>query len=225
MSLPNWLFQTTWIYHITHIENLPSILKAGQIYATNFRSNNHTCIANDEIQDRRATKQVILSPYGVLHDYVPFYFAPRSPMLCANHKRSFTNSKPQDEIIHLVTTAQIIAENGLPYVFYDHHAATDYASCYNNIIDLDKIDWELFFETPLIGAYSQYWQDRYDENHPKWIKRKVVRQAEFMVHQTLNWNKIKLIGTMNVDRTNQIQSIVSSYGYETPVETRTDWYF
>lgn len=41
----------------------------------------YTNIAHQNIQDRRAYRQVPFDPGGVLHDYVPFYFAPRSPML------------------------------------------------------------------------------------------------------------------------------------------------
>ncbi|WP_353620333.1 DarT ssDNA thymidine ADP-ribosyltransferase family protein [Geobacillus sp. AYS3] len=33
--------------------------------------------AHTRIQDRRLTTLVPLPPYGTLHDYVPFYFAPR----------------------------------------------------------------------------------------------------------------------------------------------------
>lgn len=225
MTLPDWLFQTTWIYHITAIDNLPGILEAGQIFATNNRPGNHANIANRDIQDRRAAKAVTLPPNGVLHDYVPFYFAPRSPMLCANHNRSFIGAKPQDEIVHLVTTAQHIHRQGLPYVFYDQHAITAIAACYNDIKYLDKIDWELFFEPPLLDCYSKYWQYKDDSNHPKWAKRPEIRQAEFLIHQSLNWQHIELIGTMNEERTNQVRLILEDFGDGTSVETKPNWYF
>jgi hypothetical protein len=38
-------------------------------------------IAYQGAQGKRATKLVARPPMGVIHDYVPFYFAPRSPML------------------------------------------------------------------------------------------------------------------------------------------------
>ena len=118
-------------------------------------------------------------------------------MLYANHMRSFNAARPQEEIIHLVTTAQNVADEELPFVFYDQHAITDYATPYNHLDDLHEIDWELFFETPLMGLYSQYWQDRYDEAHPKWVNRAAIRQAEFLVHKTLPWQLISQIGTKN----------------------------
>lgn len=225
MSLPEWLFETTWIYHITAIENLPGILESGCLYASNHRPNDHASIANRDIQDRRAAKAVDMPPGGVLHDYVPFYFAPRSPMLCANHRGSFEGARPQDEIVHLVTTAQRIHEQELPYVFYDQHAITALATCYNNIDDLDNIDWDLFFERPLRGGYAEYWQDRDDPRNPRWLNRKAVRQAEFLVHETLDWQNIEFIGTMNKERTSEVQAILSEFDLETPVETKRSWYF
>ena len=47
---------------------------------------NYVDIAYQGIQDRRATTRVPCGAEGVLHDYVPFYFAPRSPMLYTIHK-------------------------------------------------------------------------------------------------------------------------------------------
>lgn len=44
------------------------------------------CIAHNTIQDRRAQTYVPCLPGGNPHDYVPFYFAPCSPMLYAAHK-------------------------------------------------------------------------------------------------------------------------------------------
>jgi hypothetical protein len=72
------------IYHITNIENLVSIIKnEGLIAYSQIKQNglNYVNIAHQTIQDRRATTRVSLPPHGVLHDYVPFYFAPRSPMM------------------------------------------------------------------------------------------------------------------------------------------------
>ncbi|MBZ8182847.1 DUF4433 domain-containing protein [Oscillatoria salina IIICB1] len=74
----------TPIYHITHVNNLSSILNSSGLIAFNQLKQqraNYTDIAHQTIQDRRARKQVPCGAGGVLHDYVPFYFAPRSPML------------------------------------------------------------------------------------------------------------------------------------------------
>lgn len=49
------------IYHITHIDNLESILLEGGLFAYNVmleRQTNYTNIAYENIQDRRATTDV-----------------------------------------------------------------------------------------------------------------------------------------------------------------------
>ena len=72
----------TPIYHITHIENLGSILRAGGLRAVGRlreQGAGYQSIAYPHIQDRRGGVRVPCGVGGSLHDYVPFYFAPRSP--------------------------------------------------------------------------------------------------------------------------------------------------
>jgi hypothetical protein len=70
----------TEVFHITHVENLARILGEGQMTAKNLQNpRGHLSIASEEVQDRRAKIRVPVAPGGSLHDYVPFYFAPRSP--------------------------------------------------------------------------------------------------------------------------------------------------
>lgn len=170
---------------------------------------------------------------GTLHDYVPFYFAPRSPMLLTNNTAAsrgdpnFPNAKLQTEIIYLVTYAERIAEQNLPFVFYTHHARMALSECCNSIADLHKIDWDLFFETPVMGAeeprYAKYWQDNQDQ--PRWVNRKATRQAEFLVHQHLHWQNISTIGTISEQGRLRVQQILQRFGVTTPVIIRPDWYY
>jgi hypothetical protein len=79
------------IYHITNLENLESIVSMGGLSCYNrLKAENidYQNIAYERIQDRRADTIVPCGPGGNLHDYVPFYFAPRSPMLYTIEKRN-----------------------------------------------------------------------------------------------------------------------------------------
>ncbi len=82
--MPGTVPQPTPIFHITNIDNLSLILAGGtlrtiaDLKATGVA---YTSIAHQNIQDRRAYTQVPCGPGGCLHDYVPFYFGARSPML------------------------------------------------------------------------------------------------------------------------------------------------
>ena len=216
----------TEVFHITHVENLARMLKSGCLVAKNLLPpNSHRSIASEEVQDRRARIQVPVAPGGSLHDYVPLYFAPRSPMLYCNHRGNIANAKPQAEIIYLVTTAQKIAATRLPFVFYDRHAVVGYAQAYNRLEDLKEIDWRVFFERPLDGDYAMYWQDRTDLQNPHWMSRKEVRQAEFLVHQSLPLSCLRLIGTYNQQTKIAVDNLLKLHGTTCPVETRSDWYF
>jgi hypothetical protein len=70
----------TYIYHITHIDNLPRIITAGGLRCDRLRMQNGETvlgIAHQHIKDRRAKRLVPVAAKGTLADYVPFYFAPR----------------------------------------------------------------------------------------------------------------------------------------------------
>ena len=93
------------LYHITHLDNLPGILRTGCLHCHRqlHQAGQHPVnIAYQGIQDRRASTRVPCGPGGVLHDYVPFYFAPRSPMLYAIHRNQIQGySGGQSPILHL----------------------------------------------------------------------------------------------------------------------------
>ena len=76
----------TYIYHHTHIDNLSGILRSGGVCCDRIcQASTLTLrdIAYQNLKLRRMTTPVEVPPGGVLADYVPFYFGPRSPMLYA----------------------------------------------------------------------------------------------------------------------------------------------
>lgn len=153
---PNPVF----IYHITAIANLAAIGTSKVLLAKNGLVAGHVAhasIAYEHIQDRRSQKIVPIAPSGSLHDYVPFHFAPRSPMLLAIHGGNVLNCPyRQEDIVHLVSTAEDVAAAGLPFVFSNYHAVLDFAEFFAQLASLDRIDWPLFFESPKQGGYCQY---------------------------------------------------------------------
>jgi hypothetical protein len=71
-----------YCYRITHIDNLPLLLHDGIVnkYHPNS-SNNYINIGNPEVIDVRSTMPVRIHNYGMIGEYVPFYFTPKSIML------------------------------------------------------------------------------------------------------------------------------------------------
>lgn len=205
------------IYHITHINNLTSILTSGGLIANSrlkTQQTNYLDIAHRQIQDRRVTTKVPCSTGGYLHDYVPFYFAPRSPMLYAIHKQNVaTYSGGQQPIIHLVSEADTIKNSRLNFAFTDGHAIMAYSEFYDNLSDLESvIDWQLM--------KSQYWFDTEDDPN-----RKCRRQAEFLVHENCPWDLIQQIGVINHTIAQQVQQILTNFNLQTPVNIYPSWYY
>jgi hypothetical protein len=207
----------TPIYHITHVNNLSSILNSGGLIACSRlrqQQANYTDIAYQQIQYRRAIKQVYCSVGGVLHDYVPFYFAPRSPMLFTIHKGNVQGYQGgQTSIIHLVVEIEAIADLNLAFAYTDGHAVMDYSDFYDDLDSLDRvIDWELM--------KSNYWFDT--QNDPN---RKCRRQAEFLVHQYCPWTLIKEIGVMNDNIKMKVEKILQNQKYQPSVKIYSQWYY
>ena len=78
------------IYHITHADNLVSILESGGLWSdAQVAKKSLPCvgIAHEHLKARRARRRVVntqgeaVAAGGTLSAYVPFYFANRSPML------------------------------------------------------------------------------------------------------------------------------------------------
>ena len=109
----------TPIYHITHVDNLPGIVQAGGLWCDAVRRRQgFPCvgIAHENLKARRSRKSVQdgsgrpIAAGGVLADYVPFYFANRSPMLCAVHYKKIVGyAGGQHDIVHLVSAVETVA--------------------------------------------------------------------------------------------------------------------
>jgi hypothetical protein len=72
------------IFHITHVENLPSIVAHGCLWSDSQRIARNletTNIGYSHIKQRRLNRLVTAGVGGKLGDYVPFNFCPRSVML------------------------------------------------------------------------------------------------------------------------------------------------
>ena len=205
------------IYHITHINNLHSILQSGGLIAKSKQKQqqiNYTDIAHQSIQGKRATKQVPCGAGGGLHDYIPFYFAPRSPMLFSIHKGN-VESYPggQDPVIHLVSEAEVVKASEIPFVFTDGHAIMAYSDFFDDLELLEeKIDWELM--------ESKYWSETRDDPD-----RKRRRQAEFLIYKFCPWKLIRKIGVINSYVRIEVQEIIQEVDHQPPIKVYFNWYY
>jgi len=215
------------IFHITAIPNLVRIAKSKMLHANAVlqkKKIQHENIAYQGAQGKRATKLVAKPPGGVIHDYVPFYFAPRSPMLGAiNLGKVEGCTYHQQDIVHFATTVEAVVEAGLTFVFYDYNATLDFANCYSDLKYLDKINWDLFYEAPRLDGYCKFWFSTV--NNPKYILRMETRQAEFLVHQSVPLNLMDVVGVYSPEKAAEVQEIFDDAKINIPVEVKTAWYY
>lgn len=131
------------LYHFVHLETLPAILAAGELLSTNRLAEGQKRpardIASSSLQRRRGRTHVPLG--GTLHDYVPFYFAPRSPMLYRIGKEWTASGEatPQD-LVYLVSSVEQVEAHGLTYAFSLYHAVTRPNEFLTDPGELDRID-------------------------------------------------------------------------------------
>ncbi len=206
----------TLIYHITHKDNLEGIIARGGLVAQSVMAKDpisYCNIAHATIQDRRAQTSVPRGPYGYLHDYVPFYFAPRSPMLYAIHCGNVNNcTAGQADIVYLVSSAESVAASELEFVFTDGHGIMALSDFYDDLENLNEIDWDVM--------HARYWADTDDDPD-----RKRRRQAEFLVYKKFPWDRIEMITVMNKEIKLQVEDIISNAPQKPPIKTKPDWYY
>ena len=206
----------TPIYHITHIYNLRSIVEKGGLCCDNTRVTeavDSIGIAHSHIKERRAKRNVPVKPGGVVADYVPFYFAPRSPMLYAIHCNAVEGfNGNQNHILHLVSSAEQVMAKGLPFVFTNGHAEMLISRFFRDLSDLDKVDWEIM--------QDRVWRDTNEDGD-----RKRRRQAEFLVHRFFPSSLFSEIGVANKRMAQEVELILNSLSLAIPITVHSDWYY
>ena len=206
----------TSIYHITHVDNLATIVAKGGLLCDRRVADHGLAkvgIAHQHIKKRRATRQVPIGPRGTLEDYVPFYFAPRSPMLLSIHRgyvEGYTGG--QRSVVHLVSSVKRIVAAGLPFVFADGHAEMALSEFFDDLDDLTKVDWRIMAET--------YWTDTDEDGD-----RKRRRQAEFFVDQFVPWSLVAKIGVLDRRMVDHVVEVVGAGADKPFVSVDPGWYY
>ena len=120
----------------------------------------------------------------------------------------------QDPLIYLVSTAQAVRDSGAGFVFSDGHGIAAFTKWFDDLTDLDQIDW---------GVVSQqYWADTTND-----MDRQRRKQAEFLVHQSCDWSMIHEIVVVSDEVKDRVEEILSGLGgsHQLLVNVRPDWYY
>lgn len=201
------------VYHFTHINNLPGMVQAGMVQCNTRMGQGKgpvVDIGHAHIKGRRDRIEVPVPPFGTVADYVPFYFAPRSPMLYAiNGGRVESYKEGQDDLIYLVAYAQEL-EEARPCCFTNGSAAAKIVNFFNGIKENDpRLDWEIL--------NARYWR-----NVEEGENRKHRRQAEFLVHDHVPLDLFKGIAVRTPAMEQRVLDIFPAVPF---LASRPDWYY
>jgi len=141
------------IYHITHMDNLAQIIHYGSIYSDARRlaaGLDCNIIGMSAIKARRLEELEVTCHAGTMvGEYVPFYFCPRSIMLyilCKGNLPELTYRSGQRPIVHLQAdfhaTVEWANRHNVRWAFSDRNAGAYFADFFNNVDNLDKVNWE-----------------------------------------------------------------------------------
>jgi hypothetical protein len=201
---------------MTHLHNLESILRTGGLCCENEKVRRQlgaVSIAHAHIKERRGRRMVPVAAGGTLNDYVPFYFAPRSPMLYAIYKGNVESYKDgQNPILHLTSSVEAVKEAGLPFAFTDGHAEMAISDFFADTDRLDKVDWEIMRAT--------YWADTVEDND-----RSRRRLAEFLVHAFFLWELVSVIGVINNAIADKVKEAIAPLANQPEVKVQRNWYY
>lgn len=205
------------IMHFTHVSNLPGILAAGCLAADSLvdRASALRVEAADlEVKAIRKRCKIPVTPFGFVADYVPFYFAPRSPMLFTLAKGGVPGyTDGQDPLIYLVSSVVSVASVGLACLFSDGNCASTVTRFFADLALLDSVvDWEVM--------YARMWA-----NTPADTDRRRRRMAEFLVHGRVPIACVSGIVVRRETMREQVERTLAASRALVPVWVRPWWYF
>ena len=199
----------TYLYRMTHIENIPHILKFGITHYSSSNANpNFVPIGDSSIITSRNC--FLLNNGRTLGEYIPFYFGVRTPMLyVVQNGYNMVSPTYAENIVYCVSSVQKIIDLHLDFVFTNGHAIDCFTTQFtpDNINNIDSIiDWN--------AVNSKYWKDDNDLD----MKRR--KEAEFLVLGDIASDGI--LGFMVYNQTAQNKMI--ELGVEN-VHIKTNFYF
>ena len=205
------------IYHIVHVDRLPSIIADGWLWCDAEivrRSPPGTTIGMNSIKERRLN-ELTLTSHPDLHvgDCVPFYFCPRSIMLYLIHQANHPElvyRGGQGPIVHLeADLRQTVAwaeARGRRWAFTLSNAGARYFEDRCDLAQLGEIDWNAVQATD-------------------WRQCKEGKQAEFLIERQFPWELVSRIGVLSQQVYDQVATVLQAAVHKPRIEIRPDWYY
>ena len=204
------------IYRMTHIDNIPYIVKNG-LWAklSGVSDPDFIPIGNSEIISRRTQKSVNVNPPGgVLGDFIPFYFSGYSPMLLNIATGYGVKLTMQKDIVFIVCDAIELINSGIPFCFTDGNATQRVTKFYNNLLSLNALDWSTI--------RAKIWKNT-DEDYDR-VRKKM---SEFLVKGHIPPSLVKQIIVRNEDAEKKVLSMLEGHVLDCSVkiDAKNEYYY
>lgn len=211
------------IYHIIHVDRLPSVLEAGCLWSdaeVANRGGTGTVIGMSRIKQRRLTELTLTSHPGLfVGQCVPFYFCPRSVMLYLIWRANdpdLAYRGGESPIVHLeadlAASVQWAQQNGHRWAFTLSNAGARYFEDRGSLGALDEVDWDSVAATRWSGSGVA-------------PSVKDGKQAEFLVESHFPWQLVERIGTRSRDVAQRVSQAMAGQAHRPVVEIKADWYY
>ena len=204
------------IYHIVHIDRLPSIIEDGYLYCdseVSEREAQGTEIGMKSVKQRRKELPLISHENLFIGDCVPFYFCPRSVMLYVIHMQNHPELHyygGQSQIVHLQAdlrkTIAWANKRNLCWAFTNVNAGANYCEDWCSLDLLNKINWEAV-------------------NATDWRECKEPKQAEFLIESHFHWELVTRIGVLSRATYNHTVKALADSKHRPLVEIKPKWYY
>lgn len=211
------------IYHIVHVDRLPSIIAEGGLLSDAeiaTRPGSGTVIGMSKIKHRRLTELTLDSHSGLyVGQCVPFYFCPRSVMLYLIWRANdpdLTYRGGEGPIVHLEAdlraTVRWAGAQGRRWAFTLSNAGAYYFEDRANLASLREIDWT--------AVAANRWSG---QGIPASVKH--GKQAEFLVEGRFPWELVERIGVSSREVGQRVGDALGGCSHRPSTEIRKDWYY
>ncbi|WP_370317184.1 DUF4433 domain-containing protein [Pseudoalteromonas sp.] len=198
------------VSHITHIDNLASILGQGCLWSDAKRIELglvNQNIGYNHIKQRRLVRPVKVAAGGTIGQYVPFNFCPRSVMLYVIHCGHDDFDGGQDKVLHLISDIETVRLGNQHCFFTDIHADLDYAEQIDDFKRINELDINRIIN-------ERYWQDFKEE-----------KQAEFLAFESVEWAAIRKIGVKSQVVADEVNVLLQNARHKPEVLVMPQWYY
>ena len=104
---------------------------------------------------------------------------------------------------------QWAVDNDQIWAFTPSNASAYYTESFNDLQDLDRIDWDAV-NTHSFGG-NKLIQER--------------KAAEFLVYELFPWKLVEQIGVLSPSMQIEVRRLLSATGHQPPVRVQRSWYF